>query len=1045
MTTMNEYKIIIEKLDGKHSISIPVYFKKNGVYITEPLNIIVKGFLKFQETTISEEENLNELEDKTVVHPVIFSSRTVSINNGKCVIVLLPRSEDLFEQTPTIQERASGTISNNEIITTGGIRVDENLPKGADKIPIVIIMEEGVIRKPYKISLQIIVTSAGNDDFYAQTIDRGTTPTIKEVTGATSLFQKETARVPSNRIIDCETDLTWIPSVKTILGNNDSSQESILDEINNLKNSIPLGTSTMFDAIVASARILSNNADNTKKTIYLFTDNEANVSIASIQNAIDETNDIDGNKETPILIGNMAISDNATLSIKANRSDTKTINQISFETGGQSVTVSDENYLTDIVGIFYRSAVGSMGYGTYEFIQDFGEEVLINRIFATFNIPSSDSNATWSIETSLDGYNYTSVGIAYNDTDNITFDNLLVRYIRFKIIMVTGITATSIDEYGTTPETPSLESIEIIFNANKVSYLYLNKEEVDIPPFQITLGVDANEINNDQIKVGVAKSDAINWRDYSTESQPVVDQNGKVVIPIRFSQDVTKFEHEPLRKIDNFATKTKYGRWDKNARVIIYNKNNEPMLTDYYEVYPREGRVVFNTALPSDYQDGDFKIGILNIGEYKVGLKLTNKTESDTLDIYGIGYEYTTGKNLLPPVSKASPEVQQVAITNEFSNRFSLIDLSYIYFDANFDPEDKTERIVRWYINGNPIAALNDKIQWNNINDFTDPLYTTTALKYPTDEQLGGLSISDWASQQTESLLKAGDIVYVETQVSDGELLSDKGTSSPITVVESVPILTGLTIKGRDSDGNIVSRITTSTDAVLDPPLSESFFSDSGGDNQSEIRWFVNGDLFKSGVIGDPLPENQPPQDEIRVNEIASGTLIDYGLRITNSIYVEVVPKTGSTTGDLVTSSTIIVQNSIPKIFNLEFITNVFVTSNDILLDFEFWDFDVIALGDIDITLQENKSLLQWYRKNPLDNNFTLVYTFNDVDTLQEIFHVEEYRGFITTNMAGTNTTVSKNILIQNQQWHCKITPFDTIDYGIPVQSETIIITSGTN
>ena len=143
------------------------------------------------------------------------------------------------------------------------------------------------------------VTSVDDNSLYVQTVDRGTSPKIETFSGAKSLFQKETARTPSNLVINSETDLEWIPSVKTIIGENSGTQEQILNEINNLKNSTPLGTSTMYDAIVAGARILSDDAvDNSQKTIYVFTDNEANTSLASIQNVVDEVNDIDGDKET---------------------------------------------------------------------------------------------------------------------------------------------------------------------------------------------------------------------------------------------------------------------------------------------------------------------------------------------------------------------------------------------------------------------------------------------------------------------------------------------------------------------------------------------------------------------------------------------------------------------------------------------------------------------------------------------------------------------------------------------------------------------------
>ncbi len=1049
MTTVNEYKKIIENLDGKQSISVPIEFRKDGSLILDPLDIIVRGFLKFEDVQQTDADSgplPNELENKTAVYPVIFSTGTIRIINGKCVIVLLPRSEDLFEKTQDVQDRAE--VGDDDIPIN--ISQDEELKN--DKIPVEIKIEKGKIRDPYKISLQVTVTSVDDTNFYVQTVDRGTNPKIETFSGAASLFQKQTARIPSNLIVDCETELEWIPSVKSLLPDNNGTQEQALQEVKNLKNSTPLGISTMYDAIIAGDRILSDRTvDSSNKTIYVFTDNEASTSLASIQNAVDETNDIDGDKEVPIMVGNMAISDDEALSVKANRSDTKNINQLSFNTGGQSVTVVDEDFLDDIVGIFYRSSVGSMGYGTYEFIKDFGEEVLINRIAATFDIPSSDSNATWSIETSLDGYNYTDIVVAYNSTDSITFENLLVRYIRFNIIMVTGISSTLIDEYGTTPDTPSLDSIEVVFNANKVAYLYLNKEDVDIAPYQITLAVDANEINDDQIKVGVAKSDAINWTDFSTESQPTVDQNGKVVIPIRFSQDVNDFPHEPLRKVDNFALKTKYGRWDQNARVIVYDKNDSAIVTDYYELYPREGRVIFNTALPSNYQDGDYKIGILNIGQYKVGLQLTNKTETDTLDVYGVGYEYTTGKDLLPPVSKSSPEVQQVSIVEEFPNRFSVIELLYIYFDINFDQEDKTQREITWFINGLPIASLDNLTKWNDINDPADPLYSETSLRYPTEEDLGGLSIEDWSKQQTVSFIKSGDSVYAEIKVSDGELLSDKGTSAPVGIVESPPLITSLTVKAKDFENNVIPRLSPNYIALIDPPLEETFFSDGNAQNNSEIIWTVNDEVFKQANFGFVSPNNIPIT-EIHVNEIGFGTFIDYGLRIANKISVQVIPKTPSTTGDLVQSLDVIVNNSIPSIDGLSFVENVFATINNITLNWQFSDFEIQLLSDVDETFQEDKSMVQWYRKTGVGGSFELVYVFNDFDNnLLETFHEIAYEGKITTSLPNANSGLSptsivdKSLLVEGQQWYCTLVPFDTIDQGESISSDTVLITSAVN
>jgi hypothetical protein len=1052
---INEYKTILEKLDGKQSVAIPIDIKQNGQYVEDPLDIIIKGFLKFTDIEVESEieaqtNSANFLEDKTVIYPVLFSTENIRINNGRAVIVLLPRSEDLFEETITVQQRIDeDVVSNESIISQGGAKEDE-LITDSEKEPVVIKIETGVIRKPYKLSIEVTVTSPDATSVYSKTVDRGSNPQIEINSDVKSLFNKETKRSPSNFIVGAYSNLEWVPSVNAILNNNDSSQNTILSEINNLKNSTPLGTSTMYDAVIAGARILSDGSvDNSKKTMYVFTDNEANISIASLNDAITEVNDIDGDKQVPVLIGNMAVSDNITLSIKANRSDTKEINEMSFLTGGQSVTVVDESYLDDIVGIFYRQAVGSMGYGTYEFIKDFGEEISVDRITSIFDIPDNNSNASWEIETSLDGYNYTAINKTYNYNEDVSFEDLLARYIKFKITLITAIISSPIDEYGTSPPTPSLTYIEVVFNANNVAYLYLNKEDVDVQPYQMTLAVDANEINDDQIKVGVAKSDSHNWNDFFTESQPFVDQNGKVVIPIRFSQDITKFAQEPLQKIDRFVLKTKYGRWEHFATVILYNKLDKVISTDDYKLSPRDGRVIFGTALPIDYQDGDYKIGIINGGEYKIGLKLTNKTEYENLDIYGIANEYSDNTNLLPPISKAAPEVSQVVITNEFPERFDIIEMSYTYFDSNYEPEDKNDREIIWYINNTPIPYLSNLIKWNDVNNFKDPLYLNTDLTYPTNTELDGKTVEEWVKTQDNSILNPGDSIYAEIRVSDGELSSEKGKSDIVRVVVSPPIISSLELRGEDANGNITPRITSNTKVILYPLLQDSFYTDGTGENDSEIIWYVNSEIFKQGIYGE-VSTGGIPFSEIWVNENGSAENKDYGLRINNSIYVQIIPKTGNVVGDTVLSDPIIVENSLPTVFDVKYSSDSHNENENIVLSWSYYDFEVDSLGTDDTSFQSNNSNVKAYRrKNELDQNFSLIYSSNDPDDPNKSsppeYYDTYYEGHITTNIGLNTITVDYEVVEPLQQWYFAITPNDTIDSNVAINSSIITITPATN
>jgi len=1003
------------------------------------LDVVIRGFLKFDETTVHADTNPNDLLDKTVVYPVLFTTSTIRINDGRCVITLLPRSEDLFEETSSVQESAS--ISDSEI-TSQGISDDEQITD-PDKDPVVIKIETGVIRDPYKLSIEITILSTSGTDFYTQTVDRGTNPQIESVDAVTSLFQKETSRVPSNIIIDCYNDLEWVPSVNDVLGGNDATREEAIEALENLENSTPFGMSPMYDGVVASARILSDGSvDNDSKTIYVFTDNESNISKASLENTIEEVNDIDGDKEVPALIANMVVVEPSTLSVKANSSDTKNINKLSFLTGGQALTVVDGNFLDDIVGIFYREAVGSMGYGVYEFISDLGEEALINQITANFDIPVSGANATWSIETSLDGYNFTVVNDSYSYSESAEFENLYARYIRFKIILITAIEDVQVNP-SIYPESPALISIQILYNSYKIAYLYLNRIEVDVQPYQITLAVDANDVNDDQVEVGVAKSDAHNWLDFSTDSQPSIDQNGKVVIPLRFSQDITEFQQEPLKKIDTFTLKTEYGSFDTFATVLLYDDDNEVIPTNYYNLQSRNGLVVFNYALPTDYADGDYKIGIINSEQYKIGLKLTNKTSSTALELYGIGYLYTTGKDLLPPLAKAIPDVQSVEIFGDIFNRFSIMEASYVYYDANFEPEDTSQRVIKWFINGSPISYLDNLTRWNDITDPADPVYVNTALSYPDDLETGE-TIGDWAKKQSVAILSSGDKVHFEIIVSDGSLSSGRVKSNVAGIGESSPVMDQIQIMA-ELNGEISSRITADSRAVIYPPLEEVFHSDSDI-NQSEITWYVNDEIFKSGIFGAEVPENTSPYHEIWPNDQGVVNYVDYGLRILNTVFVQVTPKTGDQVGSPITTDIVVVENSLPRIYNSAYVKSVHSENSDITLTWDFLDFEIHSLGDIDETSQFDRTSVKWYRKPGGETVWptTPVYIFNNHDSnFREDFNEDDYVGHITTNLTPavniSNTSiVDSSIVHSGQQWYAEIIPHDSIDAG-PIATTSII------
>lgn len=1014
-------KILRCKLDGRQSITFPVNLKRNGRFLTESVDIVVRGFVKLEdkpvanveeyESNVYQQDSANRLEDKSIVYPVLFTSDAITINNGRGTITLLPRSEDILSDFDTITGR--GGIVDGEVAETEVLEEEDSQ----------IIIEVGVERIPYQVSIEVTIVD-DNDQLFGQTVDRGSG---KEEESNDNLFEQSKQQQTSNLIVEFYSDLEWIPAVGQMLDDNAGTSEEALSALNNLSNEIAFGSSAMYDAITASAKTLSDNdVDPFRKVIYLLTDNDSNMSVSTSDEAIEDVNAIDGLKRVPIISGNLQIVNSditkTFLSAKANKTDTVNLNKLGFLTGGQSVTVLSKDFIDEIVHIFYGEAVGALGYGYYEFIIDLQKIVAIESIVGDFSVTDVRSGASWEIELSDDGYIFTPVDDEFSITTTYQPDDTSARFIKFKVTLLTGFSS---DEYLGEPESPALNSFKIIYNESKVVFLFLNNQDDGFPPYQMVIGVDGNPITPEQVEVGLSKSDSSNWKDFSNGSQPTIDQNGKIVIPLRFSQDTEEFPQEPLIKIDDFSLKTSYSSWDPYSSTTVYDKDGDAISSSEYKLYPREGLVVFNAILPYNYAEGDFSIGILNGSDYKLGLKLTNISNEQSLELYGIGKMYTTGKDLLPPVDKIAPEAQEVTVEPQAPSVYSPISLDYIYFDSNFEPEDLSQREIRWYINGVRTGYLDDITSWNDLDNVSDPIYQN-ALSFTTSDLEQGETAEQRARSLSESILKVGDTIYVTVKVSDGELFSDTEKSDTVLIVESAPTVSDLKIQAFDNNGAIVDRITSNNTAFVTFTLN----GDTGG-NQSEIIWYIDSFEFKRGIYGETVSPDQSPHDQLLPGEVSLNTL-DWALKLGNEIHVQIIPSTGSAVGEAVTSGTVIVDNAFPEATNANILPIVATQFASLTLTWDFVDFDIDVLKD---GTQTEETVIEWYRKiPPVDaSQSTIFRKVVDDDTLE----------FITTDIVNHTSIVDSAILNVDEQWYAKIIPNDSLDDGEEVVTNIKIITSG--
>ena len=161
---------------------------------------------------------------------------------------------------------------------------------------------------------------------------------------------------------------------------------------------------------------------------------------------------------------------------------------------------------------------------------------------------------------------------------------------------------------------------------------------------------------------------------------------------------------------------------------------------------------------------------------------------------------------------------------------------------------------------------------------------------------------------------------------------------------------------------------------------------------------------------------------------------------------VEIIPRNESEVGTSVSSPGIIVQNSLPEIHNLKFVDKVYPTNKNIELVWDFFDYDIIARGDLDNSNQSDKTQVSVFRRNSSSESFEKIYVFNDQDNnLQEIFYEDDYTNKISVDIIEQKLIILSDILIVGQQFYVEILPYDIIDNGAKETTSIITVSSSVN
>jgi hypothetical protein len=194
-------------------------------------------------------------------------------------------------------------------------------------------------------------------------------------------------------------DIDWVPYIQSNISVPEYNTQVVLQLLNNINN-IPFGGSPLYDSIYQTGVNLSvNTLDGVSKNIYVFTDNENNLSFYNQQQVISEINNIDISNPVSIIGAELSVTYPITVSNLLDQAGNIGINFLSGHTNGQSITLLSENYESYYVTQLLGNIVGSIGYGSVSFTIEAPNGYTINNL-STQTVTPPGTNIETIVSTS---------------------------------------------------------------------------------------------------------------------------------------------------------------------------------------------------------------------------------------------------------------------------------------------------------------------------------------------------------------------------------------------------------------------------------------------------------------------------------------------------------------------------------------------------------------------------------------------------------------------------------------------------------------------
>jgi hypothetical protein len=772
----------------------------------------------------------------------------------------------------------------------------------------------------------------------------------------------------------------WIPQIRKYLYGNNSSISDVLSEINQIKYDIPFGASNLYSALSYSSEIMSNEDIIAPKSIYVCSDNEENTSSVTRDQSIESINSIDGNRNTPVVYVLFSTARPQSLSSKFNQVEVGDIEKIVKNTGGQAVVLISSLFLDQILNLTIGAAVGGLGYGIYTRTIDFGEITAFTSMMPTYSLPLN-TNGYIRFRYSEDGHNFTDWTEKFIGNDISDFVQFFAQIIEIEITLMTGFSLDTSEEYDTTPTgIPQLVNIVWDISSEKEDYIYLNEESTISNIQQIAVAMEGHVPDNALIDIGVATSVSTNWSDFESKARPSVREYGKIVLLNRINDAASIVSAEKLTTKDQKLYSSEYGSWDPNARITVYEKvsGGYTEILSGFKLFPRQGQIYFDTRQNPDKY---FYVQIINDNTARVGVKIRNRLHNDSVTVSGVGYIYNTNNVRPAALAQVAPQANNLSIQPAEPSAVDDIFAVYSYIDLNGNVE--TGSIITWYKNSRVLLEIQNKSSWNNVD------------LLPSNK------------------LEPNDKIYFTVSPSDGIDFGQVFYSPSVLIVPQRPSV---------DDVRIVPIRNQSTNDRYDTgsifELTYIFRTEDIGAQSTEdgtrIEWFVNGVSWKVGTFSASNPPDEfddsnnalPVPYKIIPGEVNNGVSAHI---IGNQIYVEVTPKNASSTGNVVRSSTITVENAVPIVVSAEISPSNPTSQSTLVVDYTIDD------PDMSVGVQTDQSDIKWFK------------SLDGIDFSEAI-------------AVANKTSVLSDMIRTGEKWYCEIYPFDGLDTGTTKRSATVTI-----